>query len=190
MAEKRIIRPSTPSWASSALLVNRKDGTYRMCIDYRELNAKTRNLDEYKLPGIDDTIDAPSRAKFFCTLDMIQGYHQVELEESAKPTTAFIAPQCNPNQWEFNYMPFGLNRASRTFQRMMDQLLRELDYRVALAYLDDIIDMVLQWMKVVNLRLAFQRIAQANLEFKAKKCSLFQRETLSWPHHFGRRSAL
>ena len=71
MAEKRIIRPSMSSWASNALLVKKKDGTYRMCIDYRELNAKTRNLDEYMLPRIDDTIDALSRAKFFCTLDLI-----------------------------------------------------------------------------------------------------------------------
>ena len=183
MAEKRIIRPSMSSWASNALLVKKKDGTYRMCIDYRELNAKTRNLDEYMLPRIDDTIDALSHAKFFCTLDLIQGYHQVELEESAKPKTAFIAPQCNPSQWEFNYMPFGLKGAPRTFQRMMDQLLRGLDYRVALAYLDDIIVYGATVDEcLVNLRLVFQRIAQANLKLKPKKCSLFQRETLYLGH--------
>ena len=68
-----------------------------MCIDYRELNAKTRNFDEYMLSRIDDTIDALSRAKFFCTPDLMQGYHQVELEESAKSKTKFIAPQYNPS---------------------------------------------------------------------------------------------
>ena len=183
LAEKNIIRPSTSSWASNALLVKKKDGTYRMCIDYRELNAKTKNLDEYMLPRIDDTIDALSRAKFFCTLDLIQGYHQVELEEHAKHKTAFIAPQCNPSQWEFNYMPFGLKGAPRTFQRMMDHLLLGLDYKVALAYLDDIIvygATIEDCMK--NLQLVFERIRGANLKLKAKKCSLFQLETLYLGH--------
>ena len=183
MAEKNIIRPSMSSWASNALLVKKKDGSYRMCIDYRELNAKTRNLDEYMLPRIDDTIDALSRAKFFCTLDLIQGYHQVELEEAAKPKTAFIAPQCNPSQWEFNYMPFGLKGAPRTFQRMMDRLLHGLDYRIAMAYLDDVIVYGATIDEcLVNLRLVFERIAQANLKLKPKKCSLFQRETLYLGH--------
>ena len=183
MAEKKIIRPSTSSWASNALLVKKKDGSYRMCIDYRELNAKTRNLDEYMLPRIDDTIDALSRAKFFCTLDLIQGYHQVELEESAKQKTAFIAPQCNPSQWEFNYMPFGLKGAPRTFQRMMDRLLHGLDYRIAMAYLDDVIVYGATVDEcLVNLQLVFERIARANLKLKPKKCSLFQRETLYLGH--------
>ena len=183
LAEKNIIRPSTSSWASNALLVRKKDGTYRMCIDYRELNAKTKNLDEYMLPRIDDTIDALSRAKFFCTLDLIQGYHQVELEETAKQKTAFIAPQCNPSLWEYNYMPFGLKGAPRTFQRMMDHLLLGLDYKVALAYLDDIIvygATIEDCMK--NLQMVFGRIRGANLKLKAKKCSLFQLETLYLGH--------
>ena len=183
MAEKKIIRPSTSSWASNALLVKKKDGTYRMCIDYRELNAKTKNLDEYMLPRIDDTIDALSRARFFCTLDLIQGYHQVELEEQAKPKTAFLAPQCNPCLWEFNYMPFGLKGAPRTFQRMMDQLLLGLDYRVALAYLDDVIVYGATVDEcLTNLRLVFARIQQANLKLKPKKCFLFQRQTLYLGH--------
>ena len=183
MAEKKIIRPSTSSWASNALLVKKKDGSYRMCIDYRELNAKTRNLDEYMLPRIDDTIDALSRARYFCTLDLIQGYHQVELEEEAKQKTAFIAPQCNPSQWEFNFMPFGLKGAPRTFQRMMDRLLHGLDYRIAMAYLDDIIVYGATVDEcLINLRLVFERVAQANLKLKPKKCSLFQRETLYLGH--------
>ena len=183
MAENSIIRPSASSWASNALLVRKKDGSYRMCIDYRELNAKTKNLDEYMLPRIDDTIDALSRAKFFCTLDLIQGYHQVELEESAKPKTAFIAPQCNPSQWEFNYMPFGLKGAPKTFQCMMDHLRRRLDYRVALAYLDDIILYGTTIDEcVINLRLVFERVRAAGLKLKPKKCSLFQRETLYLGH--------
>ena len=163
--------------------MKKKDGSYRMCIDYRELNAKTRNLDEYMLPRIDDTIDALSRARYFCTLDLIQGYHQVELEEEAKQKTAFIAPQCNPSQWEFNFMPFGLKGAPRTFQRMMDRLLHGLDYRIAMAYLDDIIVYGATVDEcLVNLRLVFERVAQANLKLKPKKCSLFQRETLYLGH--------
>ena len=72
-----------------------------MCIDYRKLNAKTLNPDSYMLPRIDDTLDALNRAKFFCTLDIQQGYHNVELTESAKAKTAFHAPFCNPSHWEY-----------------------------------------------------------------------------------------
>ena len=89
-------------WASNVVLVKKKDGAWRMCIDYRDLNLKTLNPDSYMLPRIDDTLDALSRAKYFCTLDILQGYHNVELTEEAKPKTAFHAPYCNPSHWEYD----------------------------------------------------------------------------------------
>ena len=115
LQQQGLIRPSTSEWASNVVLVKKKEGTWRMCIDYRELNKKTLNPDTYMLPRIDDTIDALSRAKYFCTLDILQGYHNVELTERAKEKTAFHAPFCNPSHWEYVYMPFGLVRAPRTF---------------------------------------------------------------------------
>ena len=183
MAEKGIIRPSTSSWASNVLLVKKKDGTFRMCIDYRELNAKTKDLDEYILPRIDDTLDALSLSRFFCCLDLIQGYHQVELEPEDKHKTAFLAPQCVPTQWEFNYMPFGLTGAPRTFQKMMDILLRGLEFEIALAYLDDIIVFAPTFEKcLANVRVVFDRIREAGLKLKPAKCTFFRPETLFLGH--------
>ena len=123
LSESGVIRPSNSEWASNIVVVKKKDGTWRMCIDYRELNAKTRNPDSYLLPRIDDTLDALANAKVFCTLDLTQGYHHVELTDRSKAKTAFHAPYCNPPQWEYNYMPFGLIRAPRTFQRLMDKVI-------------------------------------------------------------------
>ena len=183
LADHGIIKPSNSDWASNVLLVKKKDGTFRMCIDYRELNAKTKNLDEYVLPRIDDTLDALSRAKYFCTLDLIQGYHQIELEEEAKPKTAFLAPGCSPTHWEFEFMPFGLCGAPRTFQRMMDALLKGLEFRIALAYLDDIIVFGATIDECVdNVRAVFKRIREAGLKLKASKCSFFRPETLYLGH--------
>ena len=178
LQEGGLIRPSESEWASNVVLVKKKDGTWRMCIDYRDLNLKTLNPDSYMLPRIDDTLDALSRAKYFCTLDILQGYHNVELTDEAKPKTAFHAPYCNPSHWEYVYMPFGLVRAPRTFQRLMDRVLQGLEHKIALAYLDDIIvygstvDEVLD-----NLSVVLGRIADSGVKLKAKKCFLFQRET-------------
>ena len=149
-----------------------------MCIDYRDLNRKTLNPDTYMLPRIDDTLDALSRAKYFCTLDILQGYHNVELADSAKEKTAFHAPYCNPSHWEYVYMPFGLVRAPRTFQRLMDRVLQGLDHKIALAYIDDIIvygatvDEVLD-----NVGVVLGRLTDAGVKLKAKKCFLLQKET-------------
>ena len=177
LANSGLIKPSESEWASNCLIVKKKDGTWRLCIDYRALNAKTKNPDTYTLPRIDDTIDALSNAKYLCTLDIIQGYHQVELTERSKPKTAFYAPQCNPSQWEYIYMPFGLVRAPRTFQRLMDKVIRGLEHRIALAYLDDIIVYgATQDECITNLLIVFERLAAAHLKLKPKKCMLFATE--------------
>ena len=183
LSEAGIIRPSNSSWAANPVVVDKKTtdasgkSEKRMCIDYRGLNAVTINPDSYMLPRIDDTLDALSDAKYFCTLDLTQGYHQVELDEASKHKTAFHAPQCNPSQWEYNYMPFGLIKAPRTFQRLMDKVIQGLEYESALAYLDDVIvfgktiDQTMERMVTV-----LQRLKDANLRLKAKKCELFKKE--------------
>ena len=183
LAAKGIIRPSTSNWASNVLLVKKKDNTWRMCIDYRELNRKTKNVDPYMLPRIDDTLDQLGDAKFFCTLDLISGYHQVELTDESKPKTAFTTPRMNPSQWEYNCMPFGVQGGPATFQRLMDKLLAGLDYRVALAYLDDIIVYGCSRLECIErLRVVFERLRDAGLKLKPSKCTLFARETLYLGH--------
>ena len=178
-----VIRPSESEWASNVVMAKKKDGSWRMCIDYRELNRKTRNKGTYMLPRIDETLDALSRAKYFCSFDVIQGYHHVELTEESKQKTAFHAPRCNPSHWEYNYMPFGLVGAPRTFQKMMDRILRGLEYKIALAYLDDIIVYGATIEEcMANMKIVLGRIRAAGLKLKPSKCSLFQRETTFLGH--------
>ena len=183
LAETGIIKPSTGNYASNMLLVRKKDGTWRICIDYRELNSRTLNKDPYMIPRIDDTLDALTGAKLFCTLDLAQGYHQVELTESSKEKTAFLTPHMTPSLWEFDCMPFGITGGPASFQRVMDRLLDGMDHRIALAYLDDIIVYGGSYREVMDrLALVFERIRQAGLKLKPNKCTFFEKETLYLGH--------
>ena len=183
LKNRNIIRESSSNWASNVILVKKKDSTWRLCVDYRGLNAKTKNRDPYLLPRIDDTLDALAHAQYFCTLDLIQGYHQVELTEESKPKTAFVTPKLTPNHWEYNYMPFGVQGGPSTFQRLMDKILRGLEYKIALAYLDDIIAFGQTIEECLDrLSIIFDRLRQAGLKLKPKKCFLFKREILYLGH--------
>ena len=116
MLDKKVIQPSSSPWASPIVLVPKKDGSVRFCINYRKVNAITRR-DAYPLPRIDDTLDTLAGAKWFSTLDMLSGYWQVELEEGDKEKTAFCTQE---GLFEFNVLPFGLCNGPATFQRLMD----------------------------------------------------------------------
>ena len=178
-----VIRPSTSNWGSNVLLVKKKDGSWRMCVDYRELNAKTKNIDPYMLPRIDDTLESLGGAKYFCTLDLISGYHQVELTEASKPKTAFLTPRMNPSQWEYNTMPFGINGGPSTFQRVIDRVLRGLEYKIAMAYLDDIIVYGKDYKACCErLAMVFDRLREACLKLKPSKCELFKEKTIFLGH--------
>ena len=136
MVEVGAIRRSFSPWASAVVLVRKKDGGLRLCIDLRKLNNRTIK-DGYALPRIDDTLDCLHGAKWFSTLDLKSGYWQVELEEEAKPLTAFTMGPFG--FWECERMPFGLNNAPATFQRLMESCLGELNLSWSIIYLDDII---------------------------------------------------
>ena len=103
-----VIELSDSPWSSAVVLVKKKDGTQRFCVDYRALNDVTVK-DSYPLPRIDDTLDALVGARWFSTLDMKSGYHQVEMAEVDKPKPAFSFGQ---GLWQFNVMPFGLCNAA------------------------------------------------------------------------------
>ena len=133
MRQQGVIRPSTSPWASPVLLVKKKNGTYRMCVDYRKLNEVTRK-DVYPLPRIDDLLSRFSGTNIFSSFDLMKGYYQIAMKEEDKEKTAFVLEK---GLYEFNVMPFGLTGAPNTFQRLMDFLL--VDHTNALVYLDDIV---------------------------------------------------
>ena len=127
------IRPSKSPYASQIVLVRKKDGSLRICIDYRQLNLRTVR-DAFPLPRIEEALDSLAHAKFFTSLDLTSGYWQVEVAEEDKPKTAFSTPM---GLFECNRMPFGLQNAPATFQRLMMTCLGDLNLSSLLIYLDD-----------------------------------------------------
>jgi hypothetical protein len=167
MRENDIVRPSRSPWAAPVVLVTKKDGTIRFCVDYRKINAITKK-DVYPLPRIDEALDAMHGATFFSTLDLASGYWQVEMDPRDREKTAFISDQ---GLFEFNVMPFGLCNAPATFQRLMDAVLAGLKWTTCLVYLDDIIIFSRTFEEHLDrLRGVFERIQEAKLQLKASKC--------------------
>ena len=171
MLTSKAISISDGPWSSPIVLVKKKDGTTRFCIDYRKLNEATRK-DAYPLPRIEDCLESMSGAKFFCTLDLASGYWQVKMAQEDREKTAF-ATHIGLFQW--NVMPFGLTNAPATFERLMDKVLKGLIGKACMVYLDDIIVFGATFEETVeNLRLVLLRMREHNLKLKPKKCFLFQ----------------
>lgn len=141
-------------------------------VDFSKLNQVTRK-DRYPLPNINDTLDALGKAKFFTTLDLAAGYWQVQMKPEDKDKTAFSTPK---GQYHFKVLPFGLCNAPSTFQRLMDQVLRGLQGKTCLVYLDDIIIYSESFDEHLNhLREVLDRLKHANLKLKPKKCYICRR---------------
>ena len=139
MQDQNVIYPSDSPWASPVVLVRKKDGSLRFCIDYRGLNSVTKS-DTFPLPRIDDLLDQLGKAKYFSTLDLAAGYWQVQLHPDSRAKSAFVTHQ---GLYEFRVMPFGLKNAPAVFQRLMQQVLMGLNPDTAhdfvAIYLDDIL---------------------------------------------------
>ncbi|GFW18442.1 hypothetical protein TNCV_1184701 [Trichonephila clavipes] len=131
MKNNDVIKPSSSPCASPIVLVRKKDGSTRFCVDYRRLNDVTKK-DSYPLPRIDDTLDTLAGNTWSSTLDLKSGYWQVELHPEDKEKTAFTTGQ---GLWQFKVMPFGLCNAPATFERLMETVLGGLLYEACLVYL-------------------------------------------------------
>lgn len=170
LEEKGWITPAVSSFGAGVLLVKKKDGTMRLCVDYRALNKATVK-DVFPLPRIDDVFDQMRNARYFSKLDMQQGYHQMRVKPADVHKTAFRTRFGN---WSWLVMPFGLCNAPASWQRLMQVTLEGLETFCA-VYLDDIaIWSATAEQHVDHVRTVLQRLRQRKIFAKMKKCVFMQ----------------
>ena len=173
MLHRNVIQPSVSPWASPVVLVPKSDGSSRFCVDFRKVNKITKK-DSYPLPLISESLDALGGAKFFSSLDLVSGYWQVEMDPASREKTAFVT---HAGLYEYTTMPFGLCNAPGTFQRLMECVLRGLNWQIALIYLDDVLVYSQNFEDHLHhLRLVFDRFREAGLKLKPSKCHFGQKE--------------
>lgn len=171
--EKGVIQESISEWAAIPVLVRKKDGSLRYCIDYRALN-KVTVKDAFPLPNIESCLDTLSDNIFMTTLDMAAGYYQLEIDERDRHKTAFITKY---GQFEHVKLAFGLCNSPATFSRVIQLVLQGLAWKECLAYLDDIIVLGKNFKDHLdNLYQVLEIFRRYNLKLKPKICNLFQNE--------------
>jgi len=183
MIDTGVIKPSSSAWASSVVLVRKRDQTVRWCLDYRSLNDLTLK-DAYPIPRIDMCIDCLATASIFSCLDLQSGYWQLEMDERDRPKTAFITKY---GLFEHTKMPFGLCNAPSTFQRCMEFIFRGMQWQTILIYLDDIIIFSSNLDEhFEHLNEVLKRLKNAGLKLKPSKCDLIKDEILYLGHLVGK----
>jgi len=183
LLSRDLIEPAYGAWSSPVVLVRKKDGTWRFCVDYRKLNSVTIQ-DTYPLPRIDEPLDALAGSKFSSTLDLLSRYWQVPLSPDAQDKAALIT---RDGLWKCKVLPFGLTSAPATFQRLMEQVLSSLHWKTLLNYLNDVIVISPDFhTHVSRLREVFDRLRAAGLKLKPSKCALLQHEVKYLGHVDGR----
>ena len=177
MQSMGVVQPSSSPWASPVVMVRKKDGTSRFCVDYRELNSVTRQ-DAFPLPRIDDLLDQLGQSHYFSTLDLASGYWQIRVHPTSIPKTAFVTPQ---GSFEFRVMPFGLTNAPSVFQRLMERVLKDLNPEDSPDFVSVYINDVLVFSRTLDehlqhLKLVISRLQNAGLKLKPSKCYFIRKE--------------
>ena len=177
MQTEGVIEPSTSPWSNPVVLVKKRDGTHRFCVDYRKLNSVTKP-DRFPLPRIDDLLDQLGQSSYFSTLDLASGFWQISVHPDSREKTAFVTHR---GLFQFRVMPFGLTNAPAVFQRLMQHVLVPLNPSTGpdfvSVYLDDILvfsPTLTEHMR--HLKIVLEKIAEIGLKLKPTKCRFAQRE--------------
>lgn len=184
MLDENIIEPSNSPWNSPIWVVPKKSDSsgmkkWRIVVDYRKLNDITVG-DSYPLPNISEILDQLGHSKYFSTIDLTSGFHQIKMSTEDAPKTAFST---HTGHYQFNRMPFGLKNAPATFQRLMNNVLSGIQNNRCFVYLDDIVihaDTLENHNK--KLREVFQRLSEHNLKIQPNKCEFLRHEVMYLGH--------
>lgn len=173
MLEKGVIRESSSPWAAPIVLVWKKTGAWRFCVDYRKLNHVTKR-DAFPLPRVEDSLTSLTRAAWYSTLDLASGYWQVQVDEGDREKTAFTTPF---GLFEWERMPFGLCNAPATFQWLMQRCLGGQLMDTTLVYLDDVIVYSPDFESHLrHLEQVFQSLERYGLKLQPEKWQLLRKE--------------
>ncbi|CAH0404793.1 unnamed protein product [Chilo suppressalis] len=184
MLSQGIIHPSESAWSSPIWVVPKKADAsgkrkWRIVVDFRKVNEKTID-DKYQIPNIADVLDKLGNCQYFSTLDLASGFYQVEMNPADIQKTAFNVEH---GHFEFLRMPMGLKNSPSTFQRVMDNVLRELQNTICLVYLDDIIVFSTSLQEhIVNLEKVFQKLRESNFKIQMDKSEFLKLETAYLGH--------
>eukprot|EP00253_Pinus_taeda_P003061 PITA_03061 len=173
LLDKKYIRPSVSPWGAPVLFVRKKDGTFRMCIDYRQLNKLTVK-NKYPLPRIDELFDQVKGATVFSKIDLRSGYHQIRIKEEDVAKTAF---RTRYGHYEFVVLPFGLTNAPATFMCLMNSVFHKYLDKFVLIFIDDIL--IYSWNiqeHEEHLRLVLQTLREHQLYAKYSKCDFYKEQ--------------
>jgi hypothetical protein len=178
LLNKNFIRRSKSPYSSSVVCVRKKDGTMRLCVDYRALNKKTIQ-DKHPIPRIQETLDNLGGNSWFSTLDQGKAYHQGFVSQDSQPFTALVTPW---GLYEWVRIPFGLTNAPASFQRFMEGCLGDLRDQICIPFLDDIIIFSKSFEEhIEHVRLVLQKLQQHNVKLKPGKCKIIQASSIvSW----------
>ena len=183
MLEDGIIRKIESPWASPVVIVTKKSGNPRFCVDYRKINSATI-IDAHPLPRIDELLEKFRTGRWFSSLDLASGYWQVEMDERDIEKTTFT---CHIGLFAFNVMPFGLRNAPPTFQRLMNEVMGEYLNDFVVVYIDDIMVYSRTFEKhIEHLKKVFRKLQEANLMVKFRKCKFCEQNIEFLGHIVGR----
>ena len=174
-----LVEPLHSDWAAPSLLVPKKDGTYRLVVDYRGQNKQIEKTC-WPLPRINEVIDSLEGNMYFSNIDLLSGYFQMALEEESQNVTVFITPL---GLYKWKRLPMGLASAPGAFKNLMELIFAGLSYEVSLVYLDDVIVFGRNFEEhLKRLELVFQRLSEKRLKIKGSKCNFLQKRVRLFGH--------